>query len=39
MSECEKCGQELNYKYYKHTQRCYNCDFVRIPSSHGDVIR
>ena len=36
--KCEICNQLLNYKYYKQTQRCFNCDFIRIPSSHGDRI-
>ena len=34
-----KCGQPLDYKYYKQTMRCYNCDFIRIPSACSDIIR
>ena len=36
--KCEKCGMELDYKYYKQTWRCYNCDFIRIPTACSDVI-
>ena len=36
--KCEKCGMELDYKYFKQVSRCYNCDFIRIPTACSDVI-
>ena len=35
---CQKCGQPLDYKYYKQVSRCYNCDFNRVPASRGAII-
>ena len=35
---CKICNQQLDYKYYKQTLRCYNCDFQRIPLSKDDSI-
>ena len=35
---CQKCGQRLDYKYYKQVSRCLNCDFFRVPCSNGDAI-
>ena len=37
-SVCDKCGQTLHYRYYKQTMRCYNCDYLRIPTAVSDVI-
>ena len=31
-------GMELDYKYFKQVSRCYNCDFIRIPTACSDVI-
>ena len=36
--KCEKCGMKLDYKYFKQLMRCYNCDFIRIPTACSDVI-
>ena len=35
---CSKCGQPLDYKYYKQVSRCRNCDYYRVPCSNGDAI-
>jgi len=37
-STCDKCGQILDYKYFKQTMRCYNCDYFRIPTAVSDII-